>query len=112
MKKDKELFQFKKVDGEIGEAFQFRYENMVHYLLKALSLHEIAIRESAEMFITLDGAELCKDLSHLTLGVKITDDRVIDPWVGSQLAYNEAGVFGKLFQMQSRNYCFIFLRLF
>jgi hypothetical protein len=47
--------------------------------VKGFSADEIAQRESVELSITLDGAELCNGISHLTAGIKITDGRAIDP---------------------------------
>lgn len=102
-----ELIPVKKVQSELGEMFQFDYEKMVRFILRAFSLHEIAQRERVELCITLDGAELTKDLCHLTFGIKVTDSRAIDPRDGCPLAYSEDGVFGNLFRVQSRNYCFI-----
>jgi hypothetical protein len=80
---------------------------MVRYLLKTFRLHEIAQRESVEMCITLDAAELTKDLCHISFGMKVTDRRAIDPRDGTPLAYTEDGVYGNIFKVQSRNYCFI-----
>jgi len=70
----------------------------------AFKLHEIAQRESVELCFTLDGAELYKGIQHLTAGVKITDARAIDPKDGTPLCSD--GVFGRIFKVQSRNYCF------
>jgi len=67
-------------------------------------LHEIAQQEAVELCFTLDGAELCKGIQHLTAGVKITDARAIDPKDGTPLC--SKGVFGRIFKVQSRNYCF------
>jgi hypothetical protein len=72
-----ELIPVKKVRSELGEMFQFDYEKMVRFILRAFSLHEIAQRECVELCITLDGAELTKDLCHLTFGIKVTDSRAI-----------------------------------
>jgi hypothetical protein len=91
----------------VGELFAFNYGKMLRFILKTFSLYEIAQRDAVHICITLDGAELTKDLSHLTFGVKVTDSRAIDPRDGSPLSYNEDGVFGNIFQVQSRNYCFI-----
>jgi hypothetical protein len=102
-----EVVPVKKVESVLGEMFQFDYEKVVRHILRAFSLHEIAQRESVELCITLDGAELTKDLCHLTFGIKVTDSRAIDPRDGSPLSYSEDGVFGNLFRVQSRNYCFI-----
>jgi hypothetical protein len=79
--------------------YQFDYEKMIRYILKTFSLQGIAERESVELCITLDGAELTKDLCHLTFGIKVTDPNAINPRDGSP--------FGNIFKVQSRNYCFI-----
>ncbi len=102
-----ELVPVEKVESELGEMFQFHYEKLVRHILRAFQLDEIAQRESVELCITLDGAELTKDLCHLTFGIKVTDPRAIDPRDGCPLSYSEDGVFGNLFRVQSRNYCFI-----
>jgi hypothetical protein len=101
------LIPFHKTENELGEWYAFNYEKMVRFILKAFSLDSIAETESVELCITLDGAELTKDLCHLTFGVKVTDHRAIDPRDGSPLSYNEPGIFGNLFKVQSRNYCFV-----
>jgi hypothetical protein len=59
-----------------------------------------------EICITLDGAELCDGLSHLTAGIKISDHRAIDPRDGVPLSNLADGLFGRIFKVQSRNYCF------
>jgi hypothetical protein len=84
----------------VGELFAFYYAKMLHFILKTFSLYEIAQRDAVHICITLDGAELTKDLSHLAFGVKVTDSRAIDPRDGSPLSYNEDGVFGNIFQVQ------------
>ncbi len=101
------LIPFEKVECQLGEMYQFDYEKMIRYILKTFSLQGIAERESVELCITLDGAELMKDLCHRTFGIKVTDPSAIDPRDGSPLAYSEDGVFGNIFKVQSRNYCFI-----
>jgi hypothetical protein len=100
------LIPFKKVENASGEMFLFDPEKMVRFLLKTFQLHEKAQREPVEMCITLDGAQLTKDLCHLTFGIKITDCDAIDPRDGT-LACQEDGIYGNIFKMQSCNYCFI-----
>jgi len=95
---------FSKQDSEVGESFAYDYEKFIRFLLKTFKLYEIAQVESVELCMTLDGAELCKGLSHITAGVKITDYRAIDPKDGTPLS--SEGVFGRIFRTQSRNYCF------
>jgi hypothetical protein len=102
-----QLVPVKKVPSPLGEMFQFHYEKMIRFILRAFSLHEIVQTVSFELCITLDGAELTKDLTHLTFGIKVMDSRAIDPRDGLPLSYSEDGVIGNLFRTQSRNYCFI-----
>jgi hypothetical protein len=95
---------FHKKESALGEVFAFDYELFIRHILKSFSLYEVAQRESVELSITLDGAELCNGLSHLTAGVKITDHRAVDPRSGIPLSCD--GLFGRIFKVQSRNYCF------
>jgi hypothetical protein len=101
------LIPFHKIENELGEMHTFNYEKLVRFILKAFSLDQIAQTESIELCIALDGAEITKDLHHLTFGVKVTDRRAIDPRDRSPLSYNEPGIFGNLYKVQSRNYCFL-----
>jgi hypothetical protein len=91
---------------ELGEVFQYDYEHFVRFILKAFSLHEMAQQESVELCITMDGAELCDGLCHLTSGIKITDPRAVDPRNGSPLCCINDGLMGHIFHTRSRNYCF------
>jgi len=102
-----ELIPIEKVPCNLGEMYQFDFEKMVRYIIKAFALHQVAQGDSIELCITLDGAELTKDLCHLSFGVKATDWRAINPRDGTSLAYSQDGVFGKIFNVQSRNNCFI-----
>jgi hypothetical protein len=97
-------FHWKQCD--LGEVYQFEFEPFIRFILKTFSLYEIAQRESVELCITLDGAELCDGLSHLTAGIKITDPRAVDPKDGTPLSCMENGLVGRIFKTQSRNYCF------
>lgn len=101
------LVPIEKVDSELGEMYQFHFEKMLWFLLKTFKLHDIAQRERVEISITLDGAELTKDLCHLSFGIKITDGCAINPRDGLPLAYSEDGIFGNIFNNQSRNFCFL-----
>ncbi len=74
--------------------------------MKTFSLHEVAQSDSVELCITLDGAELCDGLCHLTAGIKVTDQSAVDPKDGSPLSYVDDAFIGQIFQTQSRNYCF------
>jgi hypothetical protein len=97
---------FSRQQCELGEVFQYDYERFVRFLLRSFSLHEITQQESVELCITMDGAELCDGLCHLTAGIKITDSRAVDPRNGSPLCVVNYGLMGHIFHTQSRNYCF------
>jgi hypothetical protein len=99
-----ETIPFHKKESELGECFQYDYEKLVRFILKSFSLYEIAQTESVELCITCDGAELSDGLSHLKAGIKITDSRVFDPQTG--LPQSSEGMLGRIFKVQSRNYCF------
>ena len=91
---------------DLGEVFQFEFEPFLRFILKTCSLHDVAQRDSVELCITLDGAELCDGLCHLTAGIKVTDRRAVDPRDGSPLSCVDDAFIGRIFQTQSRNYCF------
>jgi len=95
------------VPSKLGEMYQFNYEMMLRHLLKTFKLYDIAQQESVEICRTLDGAELTKDLCHLSFGVKITDPPTVDPRDGTPLVYSHEGIIGNIFKVQSCNYCFI-----
>jgi hypothetical protein len=84
--------------------FQFDYERLLRYILKTFQLDEIAQRVSVEISITLDGAELCERISHITAGIKDTDGRAIDPQTGMPLCTDD-DTFSRIFTNQSRNFC-------
>jgi hypothetical protein len=84
-----ELIPFHKKESELGEVFQYDFECFIRFILKMFGLHEISQTDSVEMCITLDGAELCDGLCHLTAGIKVTDPRVVDPRDGTPLSCME-----------------------
>jgi hypothetical protein len=88
---------FEKKDCAIGEMFAYDYERFLRFILKAFKLHDIATTESIEICMTLDGAELCYGISHLTAGIKISDHRAIDPRDGSPLSTMPDEAFGQIF---------------
>jgi hypothetical protein len=88
-----------------GEVYQYDFERLVHFILKCFGLHDIAQNGSVELCITLDGTELCDGICHLTTGIKITDKRAVNPHDGSPLSSLDDD-FGRIFNVQSRNYCF------
>lgn len=97
------------VNSHLGEMFQFDYEQTLRLILKTFGLYDIAQRESIAICMTMDRAELCDYLNHLTAGIKIIDKRAIDPRSGRPLWSGTKSILG--FACQSRNFCFIFKSL-
>jgi hypothetical protein len=97
----------KQITSPLGEMFSFEYERTLRLILKTFKLEEIAWTTSIEIFITLDGAELCEYLTHLTVGVKIVDKRAVDPQTGWPLCTFTEDLLGLAFTCQSCNFCFI-----
>jgi hypothetical protein len=100
-----ELFPFHWKESDLGEVYQNDYEKFIRYIIKSFGLEDIAQRDSIEVLITLDGAELCDGLCHVTAGLKRTDARAVDPRDGKPLSCFNEGM-GRIFSTQSRNYCF------
>jgi hypothetical protein len=100
------LVPFSRKESQHGEMFQYDYERFLRFVLKVFQLDDIAQRESVELSITLDGAELCDGISHLTAGIKIMDGRAINPQTGVPLCTADDDNFGSIFSNQSRNFCF------
>jgi hypothetical protein len=96
---------FDKKQSHRGEFYQYDYKCFVRYILKSFGLYDIAQTSSVELCITLDGAELCDGIGHLSAGIKVTDRQAIDPRDGTPLSFVE-GKFGRIFNVQSKNYCF------
>jgi hypothetical protein len=81
--------------------YQYNYECFLRFILKIFQLEEIAQVELVELSITLDGAELCDGISHLTAGIKVTYARAIDPRDGSPLCMTMDKMMGRMFLNQS-----------
>ena len=85
------------------DGIQFDYASMVDYILKMFQLDEIAkdpTQSPVMIAITLDGADLSRNIQHVTAGIKILDPRAIDPRSGLPI-----GVEGSA-KIQSRELCF------
>jgi len=48
-------------------------------LLKACHLHDLAKEKSVKIALTVDGADLFKERTHVSTGVKIVDERGVHP---------------------------------
>jgi len=55
------------------------FDKALRHLLKATQLHDIATRDSIKISLSIDGADLFKDQTHVSAGIKITDTRGVYP---------------------------------
>jgi hypothetical protein len=62
-----------------GEVFFVDFNKSLRLLLKACQLHDIAINDSVSIAFTIDGADLIRDRTHVSTGVKVTDIRGVHP---------------------------------
>jgi hypothetical protein len=87
------------------DGVQFEYEPLLAYLLKLYKLDDVARDPNAlpvEFSITLDGADLSRNISHVTAGIKINDPRAIDPKTGIPIGQDHS------MPVQSRELCYPF----
>jgi hypothetical protein len=67
------------------DGVQFEYAPLLAYLLKLYKLDDVARDPNelpVEFSITLDGADLSRNISHVTAGIKMNDPRAIEPKTG------------------------------
>jgi hypothetical protein len=85
------------------DGVQFEYDKLLAYLLKLYKLDDVAKNPAeppVEFSITLDGADLSRNISHVTAGIKINDPRAIDPRTGIPIGRDGS------IPVQSRELCF------
>jgi hypothetical protein len=76
---------------------------LLTFLLKLYSLDQVALdpeQPAVEFSITLDGADLSRNISHVTAGIKINDPRAIDPISGIPIGMEDSR------KLQSRELCY------
>lgn len=74
-------FAHKWLDGGV-ECVQFDYEKLLTYSLKVFGLYDRAKQVSVMISPTLDGADISRNIQHVTAGVKFNDPNTIDPTSG------------------------------
>jgi hypothetical protein len=62
-----------------GKVFFVNFEKAFRLLLKACELEELATRSSVKVALTVDGADLFQGRTHVSTGIKITDERGVHP---------------------------------
>ena len=86
------------IDEDGIDGVKFMYTKYLDYVLKLFKLDKIVWREgNIKIAITLDGADLSRNIQHVTAGIKILDPRAVNPVTGIPI-----GLEG----VQSREFCF------
>jgi hypothetical protein len=104
----KGVIPFDVVDVDGIDGFKFDYEALLLYLIKLFKLEDAARdinQPPVQISITLDGADLSRNVTHVTAGVKINDPRSIDPVSGLPIGVHNSR------KVQSRELCFPFKSL-
>jgi hypothetical protein len=85
------------------DGVQFDYGKLLAYILRLYGLHDVARdpnQPPVEFSITLDGADLSRNISHVTAGIKMNDRRAIDPLSGIPIGFQDS------MKLQSRELCY------
>ncbi len=62
-----------------GEVYFLNFERALRLLLRACNLHDLATTSSVKLGLSVDGADLFKGRTHVSTGIKITDERGVHP---------------------------------
>jgi hypothetical protein len=84
----------------LGEFFEFDVEELVVYAIKAFGLEQVAKQRAVRISVSIDGAQLSKRLTHVTIGFKIADIAARCPYTGRALFMDTDPAL-----LQSRNLC-------
>jgi hypothetical protein len=74
-----EVIGYHRRDTQYGEVYFLNFEQAFRLLLKACNLYELAQVDSVKVALTVDGADLFKGRTHVSTGIKITDERGLHP---------------------------------
>ena len=88
-----------------GEVYFIDFNKSLRLLLKACGLHEVAIKESVSIALAIDGADMIRDRTHVSAGVKITDTRGIHPITKQPLLQRNKEGEEKFVRVQSFELC-------
>jgi hypothetical protein len=83
-------FNIMQTDTVHGPVYAFNIHNLIRKGCKAFDLEQFATTGShappVKITYTMDGAQLTNDLAHVTGGIKVVDERAVDPLSGIPLA--------------------------
>jgi hypothetical protein len=92
-----------------GEVFFLNFNKTLRLLLKACGLHDIAQTESVHIALAIDGADMIRDRTHVSAGVKITDSRGIHPITRQPLLQRSDDGEEKFVRVQSFELCSVMM---
>jgi len=90
---------------QYGEVFFMDFNKSLRLLLKACNLHDLAQRESVQIALAIDGADLIRDRTHVSAGVKIIDSRGIHPTTKQPLLQHDDDGEERYVRVQSFKLC-------
>ena len=89
------------LDGLRGEYVEFEPDELLVLVIEAFGLTEIAKERPIRINLAIDGAQLSKRMTHVTMGFKINDPAALCPFTGRPLFMSHDNQI-----MQSRKLCF------
>jgi len=109
-----DAYAFEKIGYErrvtpYGEVFYLNFQKALRLLLKACKLHDRATRERVKISLSIDGADLFRDRTHVSAGVKITDPNGIHPVTKQPLFIREEDGREEIVRIQSSQMCCILI---
>jgi hypothetical protein len=96
---------------QYGEFF-FNFAKTLCLLLKACNLHEHATQVSVKLALSIDGANLVRDCTHVSCGIKLTDEKGYHPITNQPLFLLDEDGEELFVKLQSREvYCLMVIAL-
>jgi hypothetical protein len=94
---------------DYGEVYYLGFEKALRFLLKACELHNLATTERVNISLSIDGADLFKDRTHVSAGIKTSDSRGVHPVTRQPLFIVDKDGEEKMVKMQSSEMCCILI---
>jgi hypothetical protein len=96
-------------DTVYGSVFFINFQKALRLLLKACHLHDRATRERVKISLVIDGADLFKDRTHVSAGVKICDPNGVHPVTKQPLFIRHEDGSEQIIRIQSSEMCCILI---
>jgi hypothetical protein len=102
-----DVIGYERKETPYGEVYFLNFEATLRLLLKASNLHDLAKTTSIKIALTVDGADLFSDRTHVSTGLKITDERGIHPVTKQPLLLVDNDADPTFIKVQSSELCAI-----